>query len=76
MKFPTDKYFEKYLLFHFGLLILSIILLTIVCFFLWKQISLQSSVDDSLQIQITNLQNQVFKQQRVNSNDATNDNVK
>ncbi|MEK7173209.1 MAG: PsbP-related protein [Patescibacteria group bacterium] len=61
MKFPTDKYFEKYLLFHFGLLILATILLAVVCFFLWKQIGLQSVVDDSLQTQITNLQNQAFK---------------
>ncbi|MDD5433210.1 MAG: PsbP-related protein, partial [Candidatus Pacebacteria bacterium] len=57
MKIPTDKYFEKYLLFHFGLLILAVILLTTVCFFIYKEINLQSSIDDSLQTQIINLQN-------------------
>jgi hypothetical protein len=67
MRLPTDQYFEKHLLFHFGLLILAIILLAVVCFFLWKQISLQSNVDDSLQTQIINLQNQALKQQKVGS---------
>lgn len=71
MKFPTDKYFEKYLLFHFGLLILAIILLGVVCFFLWKQINLQSIVDSSLQTQIINLQNQAFKQNSNQSDSAS-----
>ncbi len=62
MRLPTDKYFQKYLPLHFFLLILAIVLLVVVCFFLWKQIGLQSVVDDSLQTQITNLQNQVLKE--------------
>jgi hypothetical protein len=63
MKLPTYQYFENHPLFHFGLLILAIILLAAMCFFLWKQISLQSNVDDSLQTQILDLQNQVVKKE-------------
>lgn len=72
MKLPTDQYFEKYLLLHFGLLLLAVILLGVVCFFLWKQMGLQSVIDESLAKQILNLQNQVFKQQKIDNNGTVN----